>query len=145
VRTRLALLVALFALVLAGCGTSQEDHYRQDFQKVAQRFSTSVQKAGAEAQSGQGLRERVPALRAFKASVDELASDLAKLDPPGSLEQANADAVKQLHVLSGDLADYVSAASRGDQALATKIVPKLQADQTVLQKTLQELDRKVTG
>jgi hypothetical protein len=146
VRTRLALIVvALLALLLAGCGTSQEDHYRQDFQKVAQRFSASVQKAGAEAQNGQGLEERVPALRSFKASVDKLASDLDKLDPPSGLERANADAVRQLHILSGDLADYVSAASRNDQALATKIVPKLQADQTVLQKTLQELDRRVTG
>ena len=141
---RLALALALLAVPLSGC-TSQKDQYRQDFQKVAQRFRTSVEEAGAQVQSGASLRERVPALRSFKASVDKLASDLDKLDPPDDAKRANDQAVSQLHTLSSDLSDYERAATAGARAKASRIVPKLQADQTLLQKTLDGLDRKVTG
>jgi hypothetical protein len=142
---RLALIVALLVLPLAGCGTSQKDQYRKDFLKVAQQFHTSVDKAGAQAGSGASLKQRVPALRSFKASLDKLAADLAGLDPPAELERQNADAVREIRTLSSDLTDYERAAVAGDHAAATKAVPKLQADQTLLQKTLDELDRKVNG
>ena len=141
---RLALAAVLLVVPLSGC-TSQKDQYRQDFQKVAKRFRASVEEAGAQVQSGASLKERVPALRAFKASVDKLAADLDGLDPPDDVKKANAEAVKQLHTLSGDLSDYEQAAVAGDQAKATKVVPKLQADQTLLQKTLDGLDSKVSG
>jgi hypothetical protein len=142
---RLAAVLAVLVLPLTGCGTSQKDDYRQDFQKVAETFRTSVEKAGAQVQSGATLKERVPALRSFKASVDKLASDLDGLDPPDELQQTNDDAVKQLRTLSSDLSDYEGAATAGDRTKAAEIVPKLQADQTLLQKTLDELDRKVSG
>ncbi|MFL5335583.1 MAG: hypothetical protein ACJ8H8_20985 [Geminicoccaceae bacterium] len=142
---RLALIAALLVIPLAGCGKSQKDQYRQDFRKVAQEFRTSVEQAGAQVQSGATLKERVPALRSFKASVDKLASDLDGLDPPAEVKQANDDAVRQLRTLSSDLTDYEGAAVTGDKGKAAQIVPKLQADQTVLQKTLDSLDRKVSG
>jgi hypothetical protein len=141
---RLALIAVLLALPLSGC-TSQKDRYRQDFQTVAQRFRASVEKAGAQVQSGASLKERVPALRAFKTSVDKLASDLDGLDPPDDVRKSNDQAVSQLHTLSSDLSDYERAATAGARAKASRIVPKLQADQTLLQKTLDGLDRKVTG
>ena len=142
---RLALIVALLVLPLAGCGTSQKDQYRKDFQKVADQFHSSVEKAGSQAQSGASLKQRVPALRSFKASLDKLASDLAGLDPPADLERQNADAVRQLRTLSSDLSDYERAAVAGDRAEAAKVVPTVQADETLLEKTLGELDRKVSG
>jgi thiamine biosynthesis lipoprotein ApbE len=145
VRTRLALIAVLFVIPLAGCGTSAKEQYRQDFQKVAQRFRASVEKAGAQVKNGATLQDRVPALRSFKASLDKLASDLGALDPPSELKRANADAVSQLHVLSSDLADYAHAAAADERSQATKIIPKLQADQTLLQKTLDQLDRQVSG
>jgi thiamine biosynthesis lipoprotein ApbE len=142
---RLALIAALLVLPLAGCGTSQKDQYRKDFQKVANQFRSSVDKAGAQVRSGASLKQRVPALRSFKASLDKLASDLSRLDPPSDLTRQNADAVRQLRTLSSDLSDYERAAVAGDQAGAAKAVPKLQADQTLLQKTLDALDSKVSG
>jgi uncharacterized lipoprotein len=142
---RLFLIAMLLVAPLAGCGTSQKDQYRQDFQKVAQRFRSSVEKAGAQVQSGASLKQRVPALRSFKTSVDKLASDLSGLNPPSDVQGANDDAVRELRTLSSDLSDYESAAVANDKATAARIVPKLQADQTLLQKTLNDLDRKVTG
>jgi thiamine biosynthesis lipoprotein ApbE len=145
VRTRLALIAVLLLIPLAGCGTSAKEQYRQDFQKVAQRFRASVEKAGTQVKNGATLQDRVPALRSFKVSLDKLASDLAALDPPSELKRANADAVRQLRTLSSDLADYARAAAAGQRSQATKIIPKLQADQTLLQNTLHQLDRQVSG
>jgi hypothetical protein len=145
VRSRLAIILLVLVMPLAGCGTSQTDQYRKNFQTVAKRFRASVEKAGSQVQSGATLKQRVPALRSFKASVDKLASDLDGLKPPSDLKTANDDAVRQLRTLSSDLSDYEGAATTGDRATAAKIVPKLQADQTVLQKTLDGLDRKVNG
>jgi hypothetical protein len=140
---RLALVLAALALLVTGCGTDKKEQYAQDFQKVAENFRTSVEKAGAQVQGNASLKERVPALRSFKASVDKLAADLAGLEPPDDLKKVNDDAVKQLHTLSSDLGDYEAAAQAGAEAQARKIVPKLQADQTLLMKTLDELDRRV--
>jgi uncharacterized lipoprotein len=145
VLSRLALIAALLVLPLAGCGTSQKEQYRQDFQKVAEQFRSSVDRAGSQARSGASLKQRVPALRSFKASLDKLASDLGGLDPPADLKRQNDDAVRQLRTLSSDLSDYEKAAVAGDRAEAAKVVPTLQADETLLQKTLDELDRKVSG
>jgi hypothetical protein len=139
---RLALALVAFSLLVSGCGTDKKQAYRDDFQRVAESFRSSVEKAGAKVQGNASLKRRVPALRAFKASVDKLAADLDGLKPPGELKKPNDAAVRQLQVLSGDLGDYETAAQAGDAAKARRIVPKLQADQTVLQKTLDQLDAK---
>ena len=141
----LAVLCALLAFLAAGCGQSQKDRYAQNFKMVAQHFRTSVEKAGAQVQSGATLRERVPALRSFRTSVDTLASDLGKLDPPADLKAPNSQAVQELHTLSGDLSEYQAAAAAGDAARARRVVPKLQGDQAVLENTLAEIDRRVSG
>jgi hypothetical protein len=143
VLSRLVLALAVLSLLASGCGTDKKEQYAQDFQKVAENFRSSVEKAGAQVQGNATLKQRVPALRSFKASVDKLATDLDGLDPPDDLKKVNDEAVKQLHTLSTDLGDYQAAAEAGDEAKARKIVPKLQADQTLLMKTLDDLDRKV--
>jgi hypothetical protein len=142
---RIATIFAILGLLLAGCGTSQKDQYAKDFQKVGQDFRASVQKAGSQVQTNASLQQRVPALKSFKRSVDKLAADLDKLDPPSDLQKPNDQAVQQLRTLSGDLGDYEQAAEDSDALTARKIVPKLQADQTVLMKTLQDLDKKLNA
>jgi hypothetical protein len=134
-------LVGALVLPIAGCGTDKKAEYAKQVQTAANEFRASVEKAGAQVRAGAGLKARVPGLVAFRASVDKLAGDLAKLDPPANLKRANGDAVKQLRTLSADLTDYEAAAKAGDALRARKIVPKLQADQAVLQKTLDQIDR----
>jgi hypothetical protein len=127
---------------LAGCGTAQKDSYRQDFQKDATAFKTALAKASANVQRNATLPQRAPAIQSVRRAVNQLASDLDKLDPPANLKQTHDDAVRQLRTLSADLGDYGSAAAENDARAAAKAVPKVQADQTVLQKTLDDLDRK---
>ena len=136
-------LTAAFAVPVAGCGSDKKDTYRQDVQKAANEFKASVEKAGAQVKSGSSLEARVPALASFKASVDKLAARLDQLDPPSDLKKTNDEAVKELRTLSSDLSDYAAAAKSGDAKKAAQVVPKLQADQVVLQKTLDDLDQKV--
>ena len=137
---RLAAIAVLFAVPIAGCGSSQKDAYRQDFQTDAAQFKKSLAKAATKVSRNATLPQRAPAIRAVRSSVDKLAADLAQLDPPNDLKATHDDAVRQLRTLSSDLADYGAAAADNDARAAQKVVPKVQADQTVLQKTLDQLD-----
>jgi phage terminase small subunit len=145
VPTRLVLILAMLALPMAGCGGAQKDTYRKDFQQSATQFRASLQRAGTKVRRNATLPERAPAIAAARRSVDKLASDLGKLDPPDELKKTHEDAVRQLRTLSSDLGDYGAAARDNDANRAQRIVPKVQADQTVLQKTLDQLDRKAAA
>jgi hypothetical protein len=143
VRAVLAFLAAL--ALLAGCGgsTDQAASYKQEVKNAGNQFKASLAKTGTQVQSGTSLKGRVPALASFKASVDKFASDLSKLDAPASLKKLNDQAVRQLRTLSSDLSAFEAAAKVGDNTRAQRLVPTLQADQAVLQKTLDELERQV--
>ena len=138
---RLAAIAVFLALPLAGCGTSQRNAYRQDFQGDAAQFKKSLAKAAAKVSRNATLPARAPAIRQVRKAVDTLAGDLSALDPPNDLKATHDDAVRQLRTLSSDLADYGAAAADNDPSAAARIVPKVQADQTVLQRTLDQLDR----
>ena len=138
---RLAALAAVLAMPLAGCGSSQKDAYRQDFQSDAAQFKKSLSRAAAKVSRNATLPARAPAIRSVRTAVDDLATNLGRLDPPNDLKATHDDAVRQLHALSSDLADYGAAAADNDANGAARIVPKVQADQAVLQKTLDQLDR----
>jgi hypothetical protein len=145
VPTRLLLLLALLVLPLAGCGGAQKETYRKDFQQSATEFRSALEKAGAKVGPNATLPERAPAIAGARRAVNKLATDLSKLDPPDDLEKTHEDAVRQLRTLSSDLGDYGAAARDNDARRAQRIVPKVQADQTVLQKTLDDLDRKAAA
>ena len=140
---RLAAIAVVLAVPLTGCGSSQKDAYRQDFQGDAAQFKKSLSKAAAKVSRNTTLPARAPAIREVRKAVDRLAGDLAGLDPPSDLRATHDDAVRQLRTLSSDLADYGAAAADNDPKAAAQIVPKVQADQTVLQKTLDQLDKQV--
>src|SRR3954447_10208687 len=75
----LAMLAAL-ALALGGCGSDQKGTYKDEYRKAADEFKQSTDLAAK--QVPKRLRDRTPALRSFKQSLDELAGRLAGLDPP---------------------------------------------------------------
>jgi hypothetical protein len=138
-------VLAVLAL-LAGCGGSTDAAagYKQGVKKAASEFKASLAKTGSQVQSGTSLKARVPALEAFKVSVEKFAGDLSKLHPPDSLKKPNDQAVRQLRTLSSDLSAFEAAARAGDAKRAQQLVPTLQADQAVLQKTLDDLERRVS-
>jgi hypothetical protein len=129
------------AAALAGCGGDAREDYRKDAQRAADQFKASAEQAAAQLKETDGLREKLPGLRAFKVSVDELASDFEELEPPDDLQKLNDEAVTHMRALSEDLGRYEQAAEAGDEQAADALAPELQADQSLLQSTLDRLDR----
>ena len=143
-RSRFAAAVVLAAaLAFAGCGADR-DAYREDAQRAADRFRRSAEKAGAQIQQGKTLRSKAPAVRAFKDSVDTLAADFEKLDPPEDVEPLNDEAVRHMRALSADLDRYAGAAADGETRAARDLAPKLQTDQSQLESTLARLDKRIS-
>lgn len=142
----LALLTSiLVAVALAGCGSDAREEYRKGAQSAAEEFKASAQEAAGQLKETDGLSEKLPGLRAFRESVDELASDFEQLDPPKELEQLNDEAVKHMKALSEDLTRYEKAAEAGDEKAADLLAPELQADQSQLQSALDRLDREFSS
>jgi hypothetical protein len=138
-------VAAALALPIAGCGSGQEDTYKQEYSKAAAKFKKSVEEAGQKIPRAATLPDRIPALRSFKASIDKLAKDLDGLDPPDDVAKLNGQAVDGLHELSADLGKFEDAAREGDPGAAKRLAPKLQLDQAQLQETLDKIDQKVAG
>lgn len=133
----------VLAALLAGCGGDGRATYREEAQRAADEFKRSAQQAASQLRETDGLREKLPGLRAFRASVDELAGDFEALDPPEDLEALNDEAVGHMHALSRDLARYEQAVEAGDEQAARELGTQLQVDQSQLQSALDRLDREL--
>ena len=145
-RARPTILAIAVAAALSGCGGGDErEDYRRGAQRAADEFKRAAQAAASQLKERDGLREKLPGLRSFKASVDELASDFDELDPPEDLEALNDEAVTHMRALSADLGMYERAAQAGDEREAQALGPKLQTDQSQLQSALDRLDREFSA
>src|SRR5829696_8838471 len=106
---------AAIAVTLAGCGGNEQEDYSRGAQRAADEFKQAAEAAASQLKETDGLREKLPGLRSFKASVDELASDFEVLEPPEELEPLNDEAVANMRALSADLGRYEQAAEAGDE------------------------------
>jgi hypothetical protein len=138
----LAVALALLVLV-AGCGSDKTDTYRSEYSKAAAEFKASVDEASQKIPNAPTLKDRIPALESFKASIDKLAKDLDGLDPPDDVAKLNDQAVAGLRRLSTDLGSFATAAKANDKKAAAALAPKLQVDQANLQEVLDQIDQKV--
>ncbi len=136
---------AAIAVALAGCGGDRQEDYRKGAQRAADEFKQAAQAAASQLKETDGLREKLPGLRSFKASVDELASDFEALEPPEELEPLNDEAVTHMRALSEDLGRYEQAAEAGNEEAVRALGPRLQADQSQLQSALDRLDREFSA
>ena len=139
------LTVAAVAAALVGCGGDDREDYRRGAQRAADEFKQAAQAAATQLKETDGLRQKLPGLRAFRTSVDELASDFEELDPPEELEPLNDEAVTHMRALSKDLGRYEQAAEAGDEQGAQALGPQLQTDQSELQSALDRLDRELSA
>ena len=144
-RARPLLLALAASVALAGCGSDEREDYRRGAQRAADEFKRSAQEAALQLKETDGLREKLPGLRAFKSSVDELAADFQQLEPPDDLRELNDEAVEYMKRLSQDLGRFEDAAEAGDDEAAQALGPQLQVDQSQLQSTLDRIDREITA
>jgi ribosomal protein S15P/S13E len=98
---RLSLTVLVFALVVAGCGSSPKTVTKAEYQREVQRIGQDLTDAGS--QLGQSID-----IATFNGNVDNLrdhlkaaAHDLHGLKPPGNVQSANDSLANAL----GDFAD----------------------------------------
>lgn len=134
---------AALAMPVAGCGGEEKQTYRSEYAKAADDFKRAAGKVAEQARGKPQLKDRIPALRAFRASIDELAKDLDGLDPPENVERLNDQAVEALQTLSEDLDKLEDAARANDAAAVRRLTPKLQLDQAELQTTLDAIDQRL--
>ena len=137
------LAAAALAVPIAGCDGDEKKTYRSEYVKAADEFKRAAEKVGEQARGKPELKDRIPALRAFRASIDELAKDLDALDPPENVERLNDQAVDALQTLSDDLDKLEDAARSNDAAAVRRLTPKLQLDQAELQTTLDAIDQRL--
>ena len=98
---RLSLTVLVFALVVAGCGSSPKTVTKAEYQREVQRIGQDLTNAGS--QLGQSID-----IATFNGNVDNLrdhlkagAHDLHGLKPPANVQSAN----DRLATALGDFAD----------------------------------------
>lgn len=144
-RARAIFTVTAVVVALMGCGGDEREDYRRGTQRAADEFKQAAQAAATQLKETDGLQEKLPGLRAFRASVDELASDFEELDPPEDLEPLNDQAVRHMRALSTNLGRYEQAAEEGDEQGAQALGPQLQTDQSELQSALDRLDRELSA
>jgi hypothetical protein len=140
-RVRAVALLATLAVLVGGCGGGGADAYVTEYTRANDQFKRSVDEVGRRIARAHGLRARVPALVAFKASTDKLASDLDRADPPDEVGGLNDRAVGVLHRFSGDLDSVRQAAAANDKRRVGQLAPRLQSDQAELQDVLDEIDQ----
>jgi hypothetical protein len=141
---RAAVAILVVAGVVAGCGDPSKDDYKIEYDKASKEFKQSVDQAGQQVPKGASLKQRIPALVAFRNSVSRLSIKLDGFDPPKDVEKLNDQAVAGLRKLASDLGSFEQAAKANNRTAAAKITPKLQTDQAQLQTVLDQIDQKLS-
>lgn len=119
-RRRPVLLVALVALLLAGCGGASKEEYQNDVKAIGER----VQRAGNELgkSNPESSDDLVKGLERTKAAVVSAAEDFEELEPPDNASEAHAQTLRGIRRTSDDLDPLITAAKSGDlQALQRRL------------------------
>jgi len=106
------LVIALVALLLAGCGGPSKEEYSTEVKKIGDR----VQRAGDELGKSNPTDsdDLVKGLERTKAAVVSAAEDFEELDPPEDATNAHARTLRGIRRTSDDLDPLIAASRKGD-------------------------------
>jgi L,D-peptidoglycan transpeptidase YkuD (ErfK/YbiS/YcfS/YnhG family) len=129
---RLVPIAAVLALVVAGCGDSKKSSstttstttsttsaqytgYKLQVQAVLGSVGTAGSTLGASARSSKSPADLARALEAFKASVEQAANSLAKLNAPPTATEGQRELEQVLREIAAGVQPAIEAARAGDR------------------------------
>ena len=153
IRSRLsvALVAAVVggALLVAGCGGSDNSDYKNKVTAAAKTFQTDAQAAGTALSSAQSPAQFKTAAGQFKGAVTKFVNTLGSLNPPSNVKDAQTKLVTDLNSFQGtvdQISQKVATARSGDPAQLqglVALVPKLQSDTQKVQQDASALQSAV--
>ena len=119
------------ALVVAGCGGSDTDTYKEQVTQAAKQFQTDAQAAGTSLSASKSAEEFKTAAGKFKAAVTTFTDKLSSLKPPSGAKDEQDQLVADLQHFSGtvnEISDRVSNVNASNVERLVSLVPQLQGD-----------------
>jgi uncharacterized protein YukE len=115
-RTPTALATALVAIVLAGCGGSSEEDYRDEFEPISQDIVALGEDVGQAVEGASGTTDERLAdqFGNFAQELGDLQQDLDELEPPDDLADEQDALTSAMGEVQGALEGIASAAEQGD-------------------------------
>jgi hypothetical protein len=144
-RRVLWVLLVVAAVALPACGSSDTDNYKKDAKAIIDPLRGTINSTDQRISAQTSDQGKIAELDKTRKAVDEAATKLEALKPPGDAKAEHEGFVKQLHLFAADIKAVETAAQAKDQAGAKQALAKLQTDTQALKQANDALKAKVNG
>jgi hypothetical protein len=119
---RLAPVLAVAALLAAGCGSGSKNDYVNSLNKATTALQKSLSGIGTDLGSGGVGPALAKKLEAGGTAIDNAADDFNGIKPPSNAKHAHGQIVDGLHKLAGTFRDAAKAARANDLSKLSQTV-----------------------
>ena len=109
-----AAMLAVLALVAAGCGGTSKEEYEEQIDEIGTELDRQFTGIGREIQGSGSLRKAAPEVDNGAEALDEAADDLEDVEPPDDAQAAHNKIVAGIRTLANDFRKAARAAASND-------------------------------